>query len=595
MKKTSSSSRLIIPFFSQNRRVIFIGLVCLLAVDFLQLCIPRIVKISIDGLTRLDIDYARLLLYGLYIIGIAALVAVFRYIWRRCLIGLSRKIEEGLRNRLFAHIQTLSADYFDKTATGDLMAHATNDIQHVRMAAGMGIVAITDAVVLGSATIAFMLYIHVSLTLMVLIPMPFIVFCTRIFSRRMLRQYQVVQGCFADMTEIVREQLAGIRIVKAYTREKAAAMRLKKISGAYVGQNLKLVRITQFFFPLMMFFSNLSLGLVLFIGGRQTIIGEITPGDFVAFISYIGLLTWPMMALGWVVNLLQRGKASLDRINVILKSEPTINAPPKPITPAKINGALTLKDVAFSYGANGNGASVLDGINIHLRAGQMLGIVGPPGSGKTTLLNLIPRLYDVASGGIYLDGTDVRQFTPAFLRSQISFVPQEPFLFAGTIKTNITFDDDGIDNARLEHAIHDAALSKTVAAWPRGLNTLTGEKGVILSGGQKQRVALARALLKEAPVIVLDDPVSQVDVATGEIIMQTINRLAGQKTVIIVSHRTAAVRTADIIITLDKGRIIEKGSHRSLLAENGYYARTHRLQEIERKMAGQQERENHAL
>jgi ATP-binding cassette, subfamily B, multidrug efflux pump len=591
----TNSIRLIIPFFRNNRLVIGIGLVSLVMVDFLQLCIPRIVKTSIDGLAAQNIATTQLILYALYIVGIGALVAVFRYIWRRCLMGLAREIEEGLRNRLFTHIQSLSADYFDKTATGDLMAHATNDLQHIRMAAGMGIVAITDAIVLGSATIGFMLYINVKLTLFVLIPMPLIVLSTRIFSRRMHRQYQAVQGCFADLTEIVREQLAGIRIVKAYTREKDATARLTRISSDYVGHNLKLVRITQFFFPLMILFSNLSLGLVLFIGGRQTILGAITPGDFVAFISYIGLLTWPMMALGWVVNQLQRGKASLDRINAILKTNPTIAAIANPVTPARVKGAVSFNKVSFNYGQNEHTEPVLNKVEIDLQAGQALGIVGPPGSGKTTFLNLIPRLYDVNSGSICLDGIDLRKLPPDLLRAHIAFVPQEPFLFAGTIRTNITFDNPNISDAHLKRVIQDAALQKAVETWPRGLDTLTGERGVILSGGQKQRIALARALLKDAPLVILDDPVSQVDVATGEIIMQTIQKMAGKKTVIIVSHRTAAVRMANTIITLDAGRITESGSHRALIAAGGYYARTHRLQEIERKMVAETQGDAHAL
>ncbi len=581
------SIHLIKPYFAENRLVIFIGIISLIIVDFLQLFIPRVVKWAVDDLTWFRADVTKLLNYALYIIGIAIMIGIFRYIWRRCLIGMSRRVEEGLRNKFFAHIQTLSASYFDKIKTGDLMAHATNDIQHIRMATGMGMVALTDAVVLGTASIGFMAYINVKLTLFVLIPMPLIVFSTRFFSKKMHRQYQAVQGAFADLTEIVRERFTGVRVIKAYNREKESVLKLEEMSKDYIGKNLKLAKITQTFFPMMLFFSNLGLGIVLYLGGRQTISATITSGDFVAFISYIGLLTWPMMAMGWVVNLIQRGKASLDRINKILETHPQIYNMPGAEPIKRVRGEIVFENVTFSYEPGSCESDyksdilpALAKIDIKLKPGKILGIVGPPGSGKTTLLSLIPRLFKVSQGCILLDGTDIRKIQLNDLRSRISFMPQEPFLFGGTIRENITLNNNTKD-PELIKASKEASLYETIKSFPNGFETIVGEKGVVLSGGQKQRIALARSLLKDTPILIMDDPISQVDLKTGAAIIKTIRFMTEEKTIIIVSHRLSAIRFADHIITLDDGRIVESGTHAELMEHGQYYAKTFHLQEIE--------------
>lgn len=576
------SSSLIKPYLKENRLLIFMGLISLIIVDVLQLFIPRVIKWSVDDLTAFQINLAGLLKYSLYLAGIGLLIGVFRYFWRHCLLGTSRRVEEGLRNVLFSHIQTLSASYFDKVKTGDLMAHATNDIQQVRMATGMGMVALNDAIVLGAAAIGFMAYINIKLTLFVLIPMPFIVLGTKFFSRKMHRRYQEVQAAFSDLTEVVRERFTGIRLIKAYNWEREEIVNVEQISKAYINKNISLVKITGTFFPMMLLFTNLSLAIVIYLGGRQTIGLVITPGDFVAFISYLGLLTWPMMALGWVTNLIQRGRASLDRLNAILQTHPQIVDLPDARFIRQAKGQIIFENVTFSYAQPeaSNDSAVLSNIDIELEPGKILGVVGPPGSGKTTLLNLIPRLYDVTRGRILLDGEDIRRLQINNLRSQIAFLSQEPFLFAGTIRQNITLGNQYFREPQLIGAAADASVYETIKTFPNTFDTLVGEKGVILSGGQKQRIALARALLIPAPILILDDPISQVDLETGSIIIDTIRSMAGSRTIVIVSHRLSAVRFADAIITLKNGCIVETGTHDELMALDDYYAKTIRLQEI---------------
>lgn len=577
---------LIKPYFVENRVKIVVGLLSLITVDVLQLIIPRIIKWAVDDLTTFEIDARRLLSYALYMVGIALFIGIFRYIWRRCLLGTSRRVEEGLRNTLFNHLQNLSPAYFDGVKTGDLMAHATNDIQQIRMATGMGMVALNDAIVLGLATIGFMAYINVKLTAFVLIPMPLIVISTRFFSKKMHRRYQAVQAAFSELTEVIRERFAGIRIIKAHHRKTEEALQVETVSRDYINENLRLVKIIGSFFPMMLFFSNISLAIVLYIGGRQTVLQTITPGDFVAFISYLGLLTWPMMALGWVTNLIQRGRASLDRINKILQTLPDIRDRRDARDLAGVDGKIDFENVCFTYAAQENGASVeaLSDINLSIKPGQVLGIVGPPGGGKTTLINLIPRLYENQQGKILLDGNDIRTLKISDLRSHIAFIPQEPFLFAGTIRDNITFGNRDVNELRLKKAVKAAALSETINNFPDGYDTVVGEKGIILSGGQKQRIALARCLLKDADILILDDPISQVDLETGTAIINAIRAMAGSKTIVIVSHRLSAVYFADRIIALDQGRIEESGSHRQLMESDKYYAKTFRQQQIEEEL-----------
>lgn len=574
------SFNLIKPYFRENIQKIFLGLSCLIIVDLLQLVIPRIIKASVDSLSESQADMNQIAANAAMIVVIAAFTGIFRYGWRFWLIGLSRRIEEGLRKRIYDHIIKFSPFDLSGMKTGDIMARASSDISGIRMASGMGIVALTDALFLGIASAVFMAMLNWKLAILTLIPLPLIAVSSRLLSRKMHRLYTDVQATVSELTEAIRERLSGIRIIKAFVRETDEALKIRELSEKYAAKSMKRIRVTGLLLPLMIFFTNLGLVIILSAGGRMAVKGEITAGDFAAFISYLAMMTWPMMAMGWVVTLLQRGRASLDRINALLSVKPSVKNPENAVEPENIKGCISFNNVSFSYGGT---KKFFNDFSLDIQAGTVLGITGPPGHGKTTLLGLIPRFHDPDDGCIMIDGNRTERMSLDFLRKNISLMPQEPFLFSGTIRDNIRLDLEEEDSG-IMNAARMAALDTAIMELPEGLDTRVGEKGVLLSGGQKQRVALARVFLRPAPVILLDDPISQVDAVSASLIMESVRKFARGKTVIIVSHRLSALKIADRIIVMENAEITESGSHDELVELGGYYSRISRMQTIEEEL-----------
>jgi len=579
--KKMKSFNLIKPYFRENKKSISLGLFCLIVVDFLQLFIPRIIKASVDGLAKSSINLEQLAINSGLVIAIAALIGLFRYGWRFWLIGLSRRIEEGLRKKIYDHVISFSPYDLSGMKSGDIMARASSDISSIRMASGMGIVALTDALFLGIASAIFMAMLNWKLALLTLVPLPLIAVSSRLISKKMHKLYTDVQATVSEITEAIRERLSGIRIIKAFVREADETAKVKELSEKYLRKSMKRVRVTGLFIPLMVFFTNLGLVIILFAGGRMAIRGEITAGDFAAFISYLTLMTWPMMAMGWVVTLIQRGKASMDRIEGLLSIKPVVSELPGSMQTLEIRGSISFRNIDFSYGSGTS--QFFEDFNLDIPSGTILGITGPPGHGKTTLLGLLPRFYDPSEGQIIIDETDTKNLSLNLLRKNISLMPQEPFLFSGTIRDNIKLDLE-IEDSEIMTAARKAALDTTIMELPEGLDTRVGEKGVLLSGGQKQRVALARVFLRPAPVILLDDPISQVDAVSASMIMESVMEFAREKTLIIVSHRLSALKISDRIIVMENGKISESGNHDELVAIGGYYSRISRMQAIEEEL-----------
>ena len=569
-------------YFIENRIALILGLGSLLLVDLLQLFIPRIIKNSIDALTAGQASFSLLLNYALAIAGIAIIMAIFRYIWRYLLFGHARKVEEALRNRMYKHLQTLSCSFYWKKKTGDLMSRVVNDIDAVRMACGMGLVALTDGIVLGLATVGFMLYINIKLTLISIVPTPFIIYFTLIITRRMGSEFRQVQQTFSELTESVREALSGIRLIKAYNRQSWVYNKVKDKGDIYIKNNLDLARTIAIFFPMMMLFTNLGLAAVIWIGGRQTILGNITTGDFVAFISYLNILTWPMMALGWVTNLIKRGSASMMRINGILNEIPEITN--QTINPFRgvIGGEICLKNLTFYY--PGGKYPALKDINITIEAGKTVAIVGRVGAGKSTLLQTIPRLLETKKGMVLIDGIPIHDMDLKNLRGSIGFVTQETHIFSDTILNNIIFGREEIGKDHIKDVLEASQLTVDIESFPKGIYSTLGEKGINLSGGQRQRLTIARALISNPPILIMDDAISQVDTRTATTILNNILEMREGETTIIVSHRLSTIKRADIIYVLKAGRLVEWGDNTTLLTARKEYAGFYERQQLSEEL-----------
>lgn len=501
-------------------------------------------------------------------------------------MGSARFLEYKLRNDLYFHFQKLSTNYFNNHRTGDLMAHATNDINAVRMAAGPGVIMIFDTIILLTATIIMMSQtISLKLTIIALLPLPFMAYLTSRFGNMIHNRFRNSQESFSRLTEKVQENFSGIRVVKSFVQEREEIDKFTKANQDYFDKNMHLVKVQAVFHPIVQFISGLSLLIVLAYGGILVINREISLGDFVAFNSYLGLLTWPMMAIGWVINILQRGAASMARLNEIFYTKPEIEDDPELIDSklTTIDGDIQINNLSFSY--PGSSAKVLDNINLHIPKGDTLAVIGKTGSGKTTLINLVLRLFDIEKGSIKIDNHDIKEFSLETLRKNIGYVPQDNFLFSTTIKENITFGVDDYTDKGIEEACENAQILDSIKEFPLQFDTVVGERGISLSGGQKQRVSIARALIKNPSILILDDSLSAVDTKTEEAILNRLKDFMKDRTSIIISHRISTIKEADQIIILDDGRIIEQGTHEELLALKGDYYELYQKQLLEEMIA----------
>jgi ATP-binding cassette subfamily B protein len=595
-----SPLRRLLPYVLRYRHLFLIGLVCSVVTTAVALTSPLILRFAVDDLTR-EVTRAKLLYYAELLVGIGLVGGLFRFLTRRILIGASRHIEYDLRNDFFAHLQKLELAYFQSHRTGDLMSRATNDLNAVRMMIGPSVMYSSNTILTFVAALALMISIDGWLTLVSLIPLPFVSISVHYFGTQIHKRFEQIQAQLSDVSAVAQESLSGVRVVRAYRQEQSELERFRRSNDEYFRRNRALITIQGFFFPSMSLFLGLGSMLVLWLGSREVISGRISLGEFVAFNSWLAMLAWPMIAFGWVTNMIQRGLASWKRLLDIFDSRPSIADAPAPTPTRAIRGEIEFRDLVFSY----NGTKVLDHVSAHIPAGQTVALVGVTGSGKSTLINLLARLHEPPPGTVFIDGIDVRDLPLSTLRGSIGFVPQEPFLFSDTIADNIAFglDAEGagrsgrsggderraaLSGPRSEQIAQSAAiarLDKDVADFPKGYETMVGERGITLSGGQKQRTAIARAIAIDPRILVLDDALSAVDTYTEEEILSRLERVMRQRTSIIVSHRISTVRHADQILVLDEGRIVERGTHEQLVKRSGLYAELHRKQLLEEELA----------
>jgi len=554
--------------YKRHRWRLFAGFSALLLVDFLQLIIPRIIKYGVDGLESATINKPELLKLGGLVILIAIFVVSLRFIWRYLIIGFSRLLEKDIRNRIFSHILKMDGPFFEKRTTGDLMAHSSNDLSAVQMACGMGMVAAVDAVVMLVAAIGFMITIHPFLTFLALLPMPILAVSTRILSAKLHKRFSLVQSQFSLLTEFSRSTLVSIGLIKSYTMEHFQVRQFDDLGKEYVRANLRVAIIQGLISPIATFVGSTGMLVVLFFGGKLVIEGQITLGDFVAFIIYLYMLIWPVMAIGWVANLVQRGATSLGRIYELVSSSSLVPDPATGPSPDHNYPGFRLKNLTFCYPS----VSLPALKNISLEFGPGIhGITGRTGSGKSTLCKLLTRLYPINNDQLFFAGHDVNHFPLTQIRSQIGYVSQEPILYSSTIAENISLGFPEASREEIERAARNAAIHRDILSFEKGYQTLIGERGIKLSGGQRQRLALARALLCDRQVLLIDDGLSAVDVETEQEVFNGLKHYFKNKSIIIISNRTKLLSMTDRIIVLADGKIENIGDHKQLLAENALY------------------------
>jgi ATP-binding cassette subfamily B protein len=580
--------RRLLPFVLRYRRQFLVGLSCVFVTSAIQLLPPWVLKFAVDDLTA-GVTAGKLARYAAWILAIALVGAVFRFLMRRILIGASRDVEYDIRNAFFARLQLLPLGYYQARRTGDLMSRATNDLNAVRMMVGPAVMYTANTILVFIVAIVVMLSIDVRLTLVALVPLPFVSLSVHFFGRAIHTRFEAIQAQLSELSAVVQENLAGVRVVRAYSQERGEIERFRGANEEYVRRNRLLIRLQGLFYPSMTFFLGLGAMLVLWLGGQAVIARRISLGEFFAFNSYLALLSWPMIAFGWVTNILQRGMASWGRMLEIMDAVPEIaddHVTERGRT-LRIAGTIEFRDLTFTY--PGAEQAVLDGVTLRIPAGSIAAFVGGTGSGKSTLISLLPRLHEPPPGTVFLDGVDVREVPLATLRGAIGFVPQEPFLFSDTLAANVAFAADlrtlgPSDSRTIEVAAGVARLDKDLEEFPKGYDTVIGERGITLSGGQKQRAAIARAVFADPPILILDDALSAVDTYTEDEILARLRGVMRERTSIIVAHRVSTVRHADQIFVLDRGRIVERGTHDALVARDGLYASMYRKQLLEEEL-----------
>jgi len=570
-------------YFKQYFIHYLLGLISIVVVDIIQLKVPEITGNITDDLQKGIMTQSNLLGYIQSLIFVGVMIVLLRFLWRYFIFGTSRKIEYGLRNDFFSHLETLSAHFYHKNKTGDLMAYATNDLGAIRMMVGPGVLMLLDAVVMTIIVVARMIEsTTLLLTLLAIIPMPIIALNSLFLGKVIEKRFDEKQQAFAKLSDIVQENISGIRVIKAFVQEAYEIMHFGKVNKDNYEKNMKVVRVHSLMFPLAMLVTGISIAIALGYGGQLAMVGTITLGKFVAFIQYIMMLIWPMIAFGWFINIMSQGKASLKRFQEILDIQPEIIDHSDSESITTIQGDIQFNQLNFTYPESQT--HVLSEISLHIQQGQTIGIVGRTGCGKTTLVNLLLRLFDYTDGSILVDGKSIQEWPLKELRSAIGYVPQDTFLFSDSISHNISFGLESSDAKAIQEAAENVDVHENIIEFEEGYSTVIGERGVTLSGGQKQRISIARALIKDPAILILDDAVSAVDTKTEEKILGHLREVRRGKTTIMIAHRISTIQDSDVIVVIEEGRILEIGNHTELVEQGGLYASMVQMQQLEKSI-----------